>query len=161
MATRFRFRLDPLLKLRKSLEQEAQRQLARTVALRNEAEAHLKDLRQQQMQAVASRSLGPGQEIDLTFWANLERFLVVLEKHILNAGLELEKAEQNVVQARQALTKAHQDFLMLLRLKERRQEQHTLEAFREEIRETDEIAVLRHRFTGLRSTHSSAPGGTP
>jgi len=157
MATRFHFRLEPLLKLRKSLEQQAQRQLAKKVALRNDAEAHLKSLQQQQVEAIASRSLGPGQEIDLSFWANLERFLVVLEKRILLARIDLDEAEQQVVQARRELTKAHQDYLMLLRLKERRQEQHDLEAFHEEIREADEIAVLRHRFTEGRSARSSAP----
>ena len=155
MATRFRFRLEPLLKLRKSLEQQAQRQLAHRMAARNEAEAHLKDLQQRQAEAVASRGLGPGQEIDLSFWANLERYLVVLEKRIIQARIGLDEAEAQVVVARQALTKAHQEFLMLLRLKERRQEQHDLEAFHEEIREADEIAVLRHRFTEARPVRSS------
>jgi flagellar FliJ protein len=157
MATRFHFRLEPLLKLRKSLEQEARRQLAKTLATRNEAEAHLKELEQQHREGVASRRSDPGQEIDLTFWADLERFLVVLEKRIIQAREDLETAEQLVVQARQVLTRAHQDHLMLLRLKERRKEQHDLEAFHEEIREADEIAVLRHRFTEGRSTRSSAP----
>jgi hypothetical protein len=46
---------------------------------------------------------------------------------------------------------------MLLRLKERRQEQHNLAAFHEEIREADEIAVLRHRFTRARPVRSSTP----
>lgn len=157
MATRFRFRLEPLLKLRKSLEQEAQRQLAKKVTVRNEAEGHLKDLEQQHRDGVASRRSDPGQTIDLTFWATLERFLVVLEKRMVHARIDLEEAEQHVVQARQVLTKAHQDYLMMLRLKERRQELHNLHAFHEEIREADEIAVLRHRFTEARPVRSSAP----
>lgn len=161
MATRFRFRLEPLLKLRKSLEQQAQRELAKKMAARNDAEAHLKDLQQRQAEAIASRGLGTGQEIDLHFWADLERFLVVLEKRIIHARIELEEAEAQVVLARQLLTKAHQDYLMLLRLKERRQEQHHLEILHEEIREADEIAVLRHRFTEARPTRSSDFRGAP
>jgi flagellar biosynthesis chaperone FliJ len=35
---------------------------------------------------------------------------------------------------------------MLLRLKERRQEQHALEQLREEFREMDDMAVLRFRY---------------
>lgn len=156
MATRFRFRLEPLLKLRKSLEQEAQRQLAKTIAARNLAEEQLKNLEEQHKEGVLSRRTGPGQEIDLTFWADLERFLVVLEKRMVFARIDLEEAERQVVRARQALSRAHRDYLMLLRLKERRQEQHALEIFREEIREADEIAVLRHRFTGARPTRSTS-----
>ncbi len=47
MATRFRFRLEPLLKLRKSLEQEARRQFAKAMEAREAAEAHLKEIQQQ------------------------------------------------------------------------------------------------------------------
>ncbi len=151
MATRFHFRLEPLLKLRKSLEQEAQRQFAKAMSAREEAEVHLKGLEQQHKVGVASRTGSPGQEIDLNFWADLERYLVVLEKHIAHARIDLNEADALVVQARLALTKAHQDHLTLLRLKERRQELHSLEALQEEIREADEIAVLRHRFTAART----------
>ncbi len=151
MATRFRFRLEPLLKLRKSLEQEARRQFAKAMEAREAAEAHLKEIQQQHKAGVASRTTTSGQEIDLDFWADLERYLVVLEKRIAQAQVDLNEAEAAVVQARQALTKAHQDHLTLLRLKERRQELHSLEALQEEIREADEIAVLRHRFTAART----------
>jgi len=55
-----------------------------------------------------------------------------------------------VAEARKTLTKAHQAHLMLLRLKERRQEQHAQEALQEEFREMDELAVLRYRFNTTR-----------
>ena len=161
MATRFHFRLDPLLNLRKSLEQEAQRQLAKTVSARNDAEARLKALEQQHQEGILSRRISTGQTIDLSFWADLERFLVVLEKRIIQARFDLETADELVVEARKALTIAHQNYLMLLRLKERRQEQHTFEALHEEIRETDEIAVLRHRFPGALPVQSPTLGGAP
>ncbi len=159
MAKRFHFRLEPLLKLRKNLEQAAQRQLAKAVEARNEAEAHLQALEEQHRQGIASRPNAPGQEIDLAFWADLERFLVVLEKRMVQARASLEEAEGRVVEARKALTRAHQDHLMLLRLKERRQEIYTHESMQEEIRDADEIAVLRYRFTGARPARSASPGG--
>jgi len=52
-----------------------------------------------------------------------------------------------VATARQALVKAHQNHLILQRLKERRQEQHAREVLQEEIRDLDEIAVLRYHIT--------------
>jgi len=161
VATRFRFRLEPLLKLRKSLEQEAQRRLAKMMEARNAVEAHLQALGRQQHDALASRACPPGQAIDLAFWGDLERFLVVLEKRMLQTRIELEEAEERVVEARKGLTRAHQEYLMLLRLKERRQEQHALEALHEEIRESDEIAVLRYRFAGAGPARSASPGGAP
>lgn len=157
MAKRFHFRLEPLLKLRKSLEQDARRQLALKINARNDVELHLKALQEEHGKALQSRRIGPGQEIDLAFWADLERFLMFMEKRIIHARLDLEIAEREVVQARLALTKAHQEHLMLLRLKERRQDQHTLEILQEEIREADETAVLRHRFGAAQSTPSPAP----
>ena len=157
MATRFHFRLEPLLKLRRSLEQEAQRQLALKIEARNAVELQLKNLQQEHAKALESRRIESGKEIDLAFWADLERFLLILEKRIAHARLDLEAAEGEVVQARLALTRAHQDYLMLLRLKERRQEQHTIEALHEEIREADENAVLRHRLGTPRLVRFAAP----
>ncbi|MFZ1613441.1 MAG: flagellar export protein FliJ [Holophaga sp.] len=157
MAKRFSFRLEPLLKLRKSLEQDAQRQLALKIGARNDVELRLKALQEEHTQALESRRTGPGQEIDLAFWADLERYLMFMEKRIVHTRLDLETAEREVVQARLALNRAHQDHLMLLRLKERRQDQHALEILHEEIRDADETAVLRHRFGGAQPSPSPAP----
>lgn len=146
MATRFRFRLEPLLKLRKSAEQEAQRQLALKLEARNQAETKVKALQEEHAHGVESRRVDQGACVDLHFWADLERYLVILEKRIVLSRMDLEEAERMVVEARRAYVRAHQDHLTLLRLKERRLEQHTLEQLREEVREADEISVLRHRF---------------
>lgn len=149
MASRFRFRLESLLKLRKSLEQEAQRHLGRTVALRNAAEARLQDLHLRHQEALESRRAEAGQPIDLALWRAVERWLVVLERRIEAAVEDLNQAEAQVDAARKALTQAHRDHLMLLRLKERRQALHELEQLREEAAAADELAVLRHRFQSL------------
>lgn len=146
MATRFHFRLQPLLKLRKSLEEAAQRHLARTTAARQEAHEVLEGLRQSLQETVELRRSGPGEVLDLGRWRAVERYLVVLEHRIVAAAEALRQAEQRVLEARKALTKAHQAHLTLLRLKERRQEQHDFEQLQEELRTMDELAVLRYRF---------------
>jgi flagellar export protein FliJ len=71
---------------------------------------------------------------------------MVLERRIAGARVQLREAEVQVAAARQELLRAHRAHLMLVRLKERRQEQHALEALREEARDMDEMAVLRHRL---------------
>jgi flagellar export protein FliJ len=145
VAARFRFRLESLLKLRRSLEQAAQRALARTLERREAAREHLERLRQAGVETVESRSVPAGQPVDLERWRAAERYLVVLERQIREAGEQLREAEARVVTARQELVRAHRAHLMLVRLKERRQELHALEMLREEAREMDEMAVLRYR----------------
>ena len=152
MAARFKFRLQGLLKLRHSLEEEAQRNLARTIALQQEAQTKLNDLRTAHAGTVDGRRLVTNQVIDLEAWRATERYLLVLESRILWATEELTTAQTQVNAARAALLKAHQDHRMLERLKERRVEQHAQELLRVEAQEMDEIAVLRYRIS-----HAGAP----
>lgn len=159
MPARFRFRLEPLLRLRKSFEQEAQRHLAREIDARNAVEKEMKALQDKYKETIESRRCEPGEPIDILRWANLERFLVVLEKRIIRAGEMLREAEGRVLKARQDLAKAHRDHLTLLRLKERRQAEHDRETLQQEIREGDELAVLRYRFASPGTVDMESPGG--
>jgi flagellar FliJ protein len=146
MAARFKFRLEALLKLRHSLEEQAQRVLARSIAAQDQAQAKLEALRQSERDLLAGRAMVPNQVVDLSLWQATERYQLVLARHITMATGALEAARHQVAAARAALLKAHQDHLMLVRLKERRQEQYALETQRTEAREMDEIAVLRYRL---------------
>jgi len=150
LAGRFKFRLEALLKLRHSLEEEAQRHLARMIALQDEAQAKVDALNRSHLDTVDSRRMVPNQVIDLERLRATERFLLVLERRLQWAAQEVIEAQQVVAAARQALVKAHQDHLMLQRLKERRQEQHRLELQLIEAKDMDEIAVLRHPFKHVR-----------
>lgn len=146
MAARFRFRLESLLKLRHSLEEVAQRTLGRALTLRDQALAHLAEQQRLQAATVESRSTPRHQAVDLERWRAIERFLLVLERRIAAGREQVGQAEARVAAARQELLRAHQAHLMLVRLKERRQEQHALETLREEARDMDEMAVLRYRL---------------
>jgi len=157
VAARFRFRLESLLKLRHSLEQAAQRTLARMLALQDQARAQLADLLRSQLETVEARRTPAGQSVDLDQWRAVERFLLVLERRILGARRQVQEAEAQVATARRELMDAHRAHLMLLRLKERRQAQHALETLREEARDMDEMAVLRHRISPAFPTLEGAP----
>ena len=161
MATRFRFRLEGLLKLRKALEEDARRFLAKAVQARNEVETRLRGLQQNLHDTVDARRTEQGGVVDLERWRAIERYLVVLEHRIAQAAADLAEAEQRVAEARKTLTKAHQAHLMLLRLKERRQEQHAHEALLEEFRAVDELAVLRYRFNTTRPAAAMAQEVSP
>lgn len=161
MATRFRFRLEGLLKLRKALEEDARRFLAKAVQARNEVEARLRGLQQELHDTVEARRTARGEAVDIERWRSIERYLVVLEHRIAQTVSDLAEAEQRVVEARKVLTKAHQAHLMLLRLKERRQEQHDREVLLEEFRAVDELAVLRYRFNTTRPAAAMAQEVSP
>lgn len=147
MAARFRFRLEALLKLRKALEEDAQRALGKAIQARNLLQTRLEHMQKEHEEVRNSRRNAPGETIDLDRWKAIERYLVVLERLMVQLNQELQQAEVRVLEARQALTKAHQAHLMLVRLKERRKEQHDREVMLEEFRIQDELAVLRHRFS--------------
>ena len=146
MAARFRFRLESLLKLRHSLEEAAQRTLARALTLRDLAQAQLDELARIRLATVDARRTPDRQAVDLEQWRAVERYLLVLERRMATGQAQLTEAETRVAAARQELLRAHRAHLMLLRLKERRQEQHALDQLRQEARDMDEMAVLRYRL---------------
>jgi len=144
MAARFHFRLEPLRKLREALEREAERALARAIQAERDVRAYLESLETQRLAIFESRRLAAGQLLDLELWRAGERFLVVLERRQLEGYERLRQASAQVAAAREALTHAHRDHLMLVRLKERRALQHAREQQLREALEMDELAVLRH-----------------
>jgi flagellar export protein FliJ len=144
MAARFRFRLEPLRKLREALEHEAERGLARALQAERAVRDHLEALAAQRAGIFESRRLSKGQFLDLDRWRDGERFLVVLERRQLEGYEQLRVASAQVTTAREALVLAHRDHLMLVRLKERRALQHAKEQQLREALEADELAVLRH-----------------
>lgn len=160
MATRFRFRLESLLKLRRSLEEAAQRALALALAELDQARIRLAQLQMARTGAVEARRTPLGQRVDLELWRAVERYLVALERRIAEAGAQIKAAEAKVAAAREDLVRAHQAHLMLIRLKERRKAQHDLDELRLEQRELDEIAVLRYRF-GPATPGAAAREGKP
>ncbi len=144
MAARFQFRLEPVRKLREALEREAERALARALEAEREVRATLESLEAQRLALFETRRLAAGQLLDLELWRAGERFLVVLERRQLEGYERLRAASGQVAAAREALTHAHRDHLMLVRLKERRALQHAREQQLREALEMDELAVLRH-----------------
>ena len=144
MAARFHFRLEPLRKLREALEREAERALARAIEAERDVRAYLESLETQRLAIFESRRLATGQQLDLELWRAGERFQVVLERRQVEGYERLRLASAQVTAARETLTHAHRDHLMLVRLKERRALQHAREQQLREALEMDELAILRH-----------------
>lgn len=145
MARRFHFRLQPILRLREALEKEAQRHLARMMGLQREREAALEALAREREGVLEVRRAKPGALLDLPAWRAAERYLVVLDRRIVAAEVALAEAVKRVLEARQALQQAHREHLMLVRLQERKWEQHRQAQLWDEAKEADDLTVMRYR----------------
>ena len=145
MAGRFRFRLEPLRKLREALERDAERTLARTLKAEREARLYLESLESKRLALFEGRRLPAGQPVDLELLRAGERYLVVLERLQIEGYERVRLASTQVAAAREALVLAHRNHLMLVRLKERRALLHLQEEQRRETIEMDELAILRHQ----------------
>jgi flagellar protein FliJ len=144
MAARFRFRLEPLRKLREALEHEAERALARAFQAEREVRLYLEALEAERLAIFESRRLATGQALDLELWLAGDRYLGVLDRRKIEGYERLRTASAQVAAAREALVLAHRNHLMLVRLKERRALQHAKEQQYREAMEMDELAILRH-----------------
>ena len=144
MAARFRFRLEPLLKLREALERDAERAMAKAYQAEREVRLYLKALTDKRTEVFESHRLAPGQTLDLELWQAGERYLAVLDRRQIEGYERLRIASTQIVTAREALVLAHRNHLMLVRLKERRALQHAKEQQLREILEMDDLAILRH-----------------
>ena len=144
MAARFHFRLEPLRKLREALEREAERALGRALQAERAVREELDALAAQRQAVFDSRRIGAGMMLDLELWRSGEAFLVALERRQMQAYARLREASRRVAEAREGLTTAHRNHLMLVRLKERRTLQHAREQELREALALDELAVLRH-----------------
>jgi flagellar export protein FliJ len=144
MAARFRFRLEPLRRLREALERDAERSLARALQAERDVRQYLESLAAQRLAIFEARRLATGQVLDLDLWRAGERYLVVLERLQLEGYERLRVASAQVAAMRDALILAHRNHLMLVRLKESRALQHAKEQQLREALEMDELAVLRY-----------------
>ena len=145
MPRRFQFRLHPILRLREALEKEAQRHLAHMMDHQRECEASLDALATEREAVLDIRRVKLGATLDIPAWKAAERYLVVIDRRIAIAQNALAEAIKRVLDAHQALILAHREYLMLVRLKERKWEQHQLDTLRDEAKETDDLTVLRFR----------------
>lgn len=144
MAARFHFRLEPLRKLREALEREAERALGRALEAERLVREEIEALAAQRKAVFDSRRIATGGTLDLALWRAGEAFLVALERRQIEAFERLREAGHRVAAAREGLTIAHRNHLMLVRLKERRALQHAREQELREAIALDELAVLRH-----------------
>lgn len=150
-AKRFKFRLEPLLKLRQHREKERQKEHAASV--------HEASLQREQLQSLDHQRLSTLDQqrdrlvgaVSATQALVASRYLMKLKRQHLAGTSLLHALEREVEKKRLKLVEAARDRKTYELLKEKQQSRHRQEAEKRDQKELDEIAVTsfrRHKKAG-------------
>jgi len=146
----FRFRLQPLLKLRKQQEDQKKRVVAamltqihdlqrQALELAEAIKTEGKILKQQYVQG----------NVDLNWVSHYRGYVTSVQRAIAERIQTVTKIQNNLHQARRQLAEAAKQTKILEKLKERKQKQYEREWQRKENRQLDEIASRAFIRSGI------------
>lgn len=143
----YRFRLQPVRRLRELSRDEARRELAdafraaETLAeQRFSIEAELTELRE------SATNLAGAKQMNVNALLDTQRYELILKGQIQQLDRKAELVEQEIERRRQAVVVAEQSVKVLDALERSGEEKHRAEETRQETKQMDEIAgVLRAR----------------
>ena len=141
----FRFPLERVRAVRERAEEQAQEELASSLAVRVEGEAMLRAAADDVGDAQRARRSSSTGVLSGAELVALQSYLERAERMRESAALELDRREAEVDARRAALTARSQERQVLERLKERRRADHDREMERRESVLLDEMALNAHR----------------
>jgi flagellar FliJ protein len=145
----FQFRLERVRALRESAEEQAQEELANSLAIRLKGEAMLRAAAENVSGARdEARRRNSSTDLSGSDLIAVQAYMERAERARESAALELDRREAEVDARRAALTQRSQERQVLERLKERRAEDHRVETERREGAQLDEMALSMHRRAG-------------
>lgn len=145
MAKRFRFRLEPVLKLRRHREDDRRRALGEAARKVLEQGDALLLLLREEMVAKSQRAGLKTKQIDILKIRLHEQYLASLTGRIRAAIEELRRLREREEEVRRELVEARRQVRVLELLEERRRNEHDLLAAREERKELDEVSLNVYR----------------
>lgn len=150
----FRFRLQPVRRLREARRDELRGQLADAVRAaevvseqRARIAAEMVEVRQQQGTATKRRVLNVNQVMDA------QRYAMLLEAQDASLVQKAKLVEQEIERRRRAVVEAEREVKALDKLEEKQRGQHESASERQQAKQLDEVAVTNYRF---RSTTGEA-----
>jgi flagellar protein FliJ len=141
----FQFRLERVRALRERAEEQAQEELASSLAIRMKGEAMLRAASDSVSDAQEARRRSSTSQLSGAELRALQAYMERTERTRESAALELDRREAEVDARRSALAVRSQERQVLERLKERRAADHKREAERREGVLLDEMALTAHR----------------
>lgn len=153
MAKRFRFRLEPVLKIRKSGRDEQRRVVAERVRAVRSAREAVSDLERGVTETLARARRTRGDAvIDVGLELQEQRWRLGLHRRIHRSTQQMAEANDSLAAARQELARRSRDVKAIEKLRERRWQAHRLAEARSERLDADEAASQAYvRRTGMAS----------
>jgi len=143
----FKFRLEPLIKIRGNELKECQAELAKAYEAQRKVEEYLRGIeRELEEGATAARSLmQPGQAVNVDYLLGFRRQEMFLRAN-QNAAMEhLQKIGVEIERCRTAVVEANKELKIVEKLKEKRYEQYLEKEKKAETKIMDEIAGNRRK----------------
>ena len=139
---RFAFRLQAVLRHRKAVEQEKQRDLAMAAARLKEAEEELaaldRSMRETNEDVRRNRLTG---RLDVAFIAAHRRYLLGMQRKAVEVAGKIAAAQKVVDAARAALAEAAKQRMVLEKLREKQEARWREETERKELAQLDEVGM--------------------
>jgi flagellar FliJ protein len=142
---RFRFQLESVRTLREQSQKQAEQELARELALREQRAAELTAADQRVESARDSVAARPGELMDGSSLAASQAYVERTERERAGARAVLAQQDGQVAMGRKRLLAAARDREILERLKERRRVEHARQVARSEEATLSEIAIVAHQ----------------
>jgi flagellar FliJ protein len=145
MAKRFRFRLEPVLRLRQQKADEAKRVVAERLRRVAAVQREIGLLQQRIEEQVEAMRAGPlVGALDVGQLARHRHWLSHLQRGLLDAMARVRALEAELARERAGLAEAMKRIRILETLKRRQEERYYEALNREEIAEADELSVQRY-----------------
>ncbi len=157
--SKYVFQLDALLRHRKHLEQERQRDLAVVQGKMSRAQNELNQMNE--TLAVAMRDLRENRlvgRVDVHFLAAHRRYILAVQRKAHAIAQDMRKFSASSMRRRSALTRAARDHKMVEKLREKDKARWAADLARREFAELDEIG-MRLAFNQQTGSDSGFPGG--
>lgn len=142
---RYRFRLEPILRLRELQEEEAQKKLLRIRQEREAIEQELELLKHERKEAIRKRNeaIKKGEIENIETW---RLYILGLENKINKTTLKLQRKLAEEEKAREEFLERRKEKKSLLKLKEKKKREFIKELDTQERKTIDEVAERKHRW---------------
>jgi len=142
---RYRFRLEPILRLRELQEEEAQKKLLRIRQEREAIEQELELLKHERKEAIRKRNeaIEKGEIENIETW---RLYILGLENKINKTTLKLQRKLAEEEKAREEFLERRKEKKSLLKLKEKKKREFIKELDTQERKTIDEVAERKHRW---------------
>ncbi len=140
----FSFRLDVLLRLRKSLKEQAEQELARWIRRRENVIGLINELKSEIKREREKLNDRISHGIKSSEYQQQVEYIEILTKKLTYRIEQLKSIEENLNKARELLKKRHQELQVVEKLKEKAYERYLFEEHQREQKEADELATIRY-----------------